>query len=252
MSHSFRIAGITLIAGLALASSYAAAQSTSAPNAPQYHGRDGNRGSPALTGGQLPFQTLYSPERQARGYFRQYQQILDYSRCAVHTNPGYIKAAVGNKPMSTSELADFRYIRSRTKGCYSSGMAAPVSLMRGGLSEVLYKEAFGAGVPPVLQQIKRENYAEFVAAERQRNMYRLGNEHSFADFATCLAVRAPDAADAVLRTDHGSRAERVAMDRVLAAAPDCAATSSLPDTSNRTYIRAYLAEALYNWASFQA
>lgn len=251
MSVSLRIGGSGLIIGLALCSTTAAAQSTPAPRVPTYSGPDGNRGIP-MNGGQLRSLGFFSPERQSRGYFRQYQQILDYSRCAVQTSAGYIRAAVDNKPMSNSELADFRDIRSRTKGCYSSGVAAPVSLMRGGLSETLYKSAFGAGAPAALRNVTQENYAAFIAAGRERNMYRLGDEHSFADLATCLVVRAPDAADAVLRTDHGSAGERTAMDRVFAEAPGCASTSSLPATSNRTYVRAYLAEALYNWANFQA
>jgi len=196
----------------------------------------------------LPVDAGYA---QSKRYEQTYQQVQQYGRCATHIAPRRTATVLGAAPNTRTELVELRQLIGVSRGCLPYGYGAPVVFLRGGLAEALYRrqsaaDAIHAG------GTTRADLSAFLAAETARSNARLPQDRDLTTLSNCLVVRAPAAVRTVLGSRHGSTQESAALDAVLAASPGCATTNHFPASASRSFVRAYLAESAYRWASFNA
>jgi len=252
-----RQAALFLVTGLILAVPQVQAQTAPAPAAPPAQTapppppvalapRAFSPRSPQSFATLIPVDAGYA---QSKRYEQTYQQVQQYGRCATNVTPRRAATVLGAAPNTRTELVELRQLIGVSRGCLPYGYGAPVVFLRGGLAEALYRQQPAAAAVHAGGTTSADLSA-FLAAEAARSKARLPADRDFTTLSNCLVVRAPGAVRTVLESRHGSSEEGAALDAVLAASPGCATTRRFPGSASRSFVRAYLAESAYRWASF--
>ncbi|MES2337439.1 MAG: hypothetical protein V4537_05005 [Pseudomonadota bacterium] len=191
----------------------------------------------------------FRPDLDTRQSYFAYNQMLDYAKCTSGLGNKLVVEALAQQPFSAAEQAQFLQLDVRLRSCKRAGLTNIHSLRRGSLAEGLYHKAkVDPGTLPPLSK-DAPQYAAFMRPEATYNSLRDGPDQPMIAATNCLAAEQPVLADAVLATKHGTDAEAATMDKLFAAAPDCAGATR-PSHISRSFLRAFLADSLRRYALF--
>lgn len=245
MRGAKRALGLMAISGLATAT--AATAQTTTPQPTTVYTAPAR--APA-TSGINRYDLIGSWERTnpaARRYISQYQQILSFGRCATNVARDRSASLLAAVPNSPDEGLEAQRIGDLAKGCLPSGFRAPVIFLRAGVAEALYKR-LPADVALRRAGTSAADVTAFETAEQQRSGNRLVDDADFTRTANCYAINAPAQVRATLLATPGSTAERTALNTMASAAPQCGG-GSIGAGGGTVFLRAYLAESAYRWAT---
>lgn len=241
---------LALAAALSLTPAIAAAQTAPAPPparpAPPVFARPPIANPLRLT--PRSFGSATNLFADARIYPDLYQQAQLFGRCVAHIGPRRGRELIATSPNTLAERFRLSQTRRSLGGCAPYTFGAPIAFVRGAIAEALYaRDAEVAAT--TIGGVSPERFAAFSAELGQRRRTALPDDQQYAELAGCYASRAPAATRAVFATKHDSDEELAALDTLLASAPECGGEERFPRFGNRSYLRAYLAEAAFQLAT---
>lgn len=191
----------------------------------------------------LPFEE--SPESIAA-----FDQVLKFGSCATGISAKATEALLSRAPNTKGENSLYGRSMDRFAGCAPTGGSfakTALSLLRGGIAEAVYRKRHDAALTGL--QPGDARYEQFLAGERDWNKSMDPGDVQMMDVMNCLAAQQPGLAHQIVTSEHGSAAETTALDSIFEQAPTCAGPQRQANL-NRSFIRAYLAQALYRYGRF--
>ena len=194
-------------------------------DAAHFHNSADRLGMESSTRDVLPHSDRAEAERKMR----------DFAQCVVRGDRGTVQKILVAAPDSPEERAILFRIADGRKGCLGRGkLGMKGNWMRGALAEQLYLRSY----PDPLSGAPQPDAPLPVAATK------LQPYHAYAD---CVVARDAPGADAVLRAEPGSTEEKAAYRQAMPILSSCLAGGEDSKLAiDRTALRGYLAEALYN------
>ncbi len=160
--------------------------------------------------------------------------MRSFAQCVVRGQGGKARALLASVPGSAAERAILSGFAARRNGCLQSGsLRMKGDWMRGAIAEQYYLRSY----PDAVTEAARPDAPADSSAGRP----------PYLAYASCVAARDPAGADAVLRAEAGSVAEKSAYRQVMPALSSCLAGGENARLAiDRTRLRGLLAEALYD------
>jgi hypothetical protein len=196
----------------------------------------------------VPLDRLFA---QSKYYVNAYQQTQEFGRCVSHLGPRLAERVLASDPNTVHERVEFRQLSGVGRACISYGYRAPTVFVRGSIAEAMYHDAVAANGNSIPLATTARLIA-FAAAEEARSAARLADDRLFTSFSNCVVVRAPIAVGSLLDSRHGTPGERAALTNALKQASGCTSSTTLPAAAATSFLRAYLAESAYRWATLKA
>lgn len=187
----------------------------------------------------------FDPTRDTVKSMQTYDHLLKYGNCLANISRSGAMKAMDTKPYSADERRQTMVLGERSTACTLGKIENIHSLVRGTIAEALYKKNVTA-VPALADDPGRAS--SFVVAENLFNNEREQGDQVMIGATNCMVATSPAKAHAVLRSAHGSNEEAAAMDALFAAAPACAGRTR-PAGLSRSFLRAFIADSAWRFAS---
>lgn len=250
---------LVVVSAIAVAWAAQPAFAQSAPSAPAPAANPGEpvvlmapswRPAPKPPVNRAPFLPMPGPDfANSRSYVAQYQQVQEFGRCAANISGERSRELLESAPNTPIERNEVRRVSLLGRGCQSYGVVAPIVFLRAGVAEALYKK-LPTSVALHATGATGTDVAAFSTAEVMRSKARLADDRLFTTLANCYAMAAPRQVRDLLYSKHGTAAEREAMNAVINGAPSCATGKQISSAGGTSFLRAYIAESAYRWATF--
>ena len=158
-----------------------------------------------------------------------------FAQCVVAGNPTGARQLLATSPGSTDERDMLIRIAQQRANCLHHGkLRMKGNWMRGAIAEQLYLRAY----PKPVEAAPMPDAPLTARADAPQSPY-----HAYAD---CIVARNAPAADAMLRAEPGSTAEKSALQQTMPTLSSCLAGGKDGKLAiDRTMLRGYLAESLY-------
>lgn len=224
----------------------ALAQSVPAPQA----STDQYRATPDFSGSvnSLRMRGMIRPDLDTPDGFRSYGAMLVTGKCLAGIGRKGFTEAFSNGLNTPAERQQLQLLRQRLATCIPANSPTVLSLIRGSVSESLYRKDVGA---KEAQPLAEPQIVAFEVAQRPRLATLDASDHGIAMVTDCLVARQPERARTILASEHGSRQESDAMDAMFAASPQCA-SAKRPSNVSRPFLRAFIANSAYRLERWQA
>lgn len=162
--------------------------------------------------------------------------MRDFAQCVVRGDSATARTLLATAVGSAEERALMIRIADSRKGCLHQGrLRLKGNWMRGALAEQLYLRTYPS---PVSSGAQPDAPAPAGSGDDKLRPYQA--------YAGCVVARNAPAADAVLRAEPGSAAEKAAYRDTMPTLSSCLAGGEESKLAiDRTTLRGYLAEALY-------
>ncbi|MEA3541607.1 MAG: hypothetical protein U9R77_05745 [Pseudomonadota bacterium] len=226
------IRAAALVAMMMLAAQSAGAQQESeAANGAPYRASSQARNSADRLGTESSTRDMLPPADRAQAV----AMMQRFAQCVVAGDPTTARQLLALAPASSEEQALLNAIAKRRANCLQQGkLRMKGNWMRGAIAEQLYLRAY----PKPIEAAATPNAPLTARADAQKWPYQA--------YADCIVARNAPAADAMLRAEPGSAAEKSALQQTMPTLSSCLAGGKDSKLAiDRTMLRGYLAESLY-------